>query len=84
MEEDVATLMVHDESARTMKCDPLRFSTSRGVLLALLVAVLFGIDIRLVPRLDGGLGAFTTACMMHAVATVVGPRRSVQQGTWPW
>ena len=44
----------------------------RGGLLALLAAVLFGVSTPVVQRLGVGLGAFTTAALLYAGATLVG------------
>jgi drug/metabolite transporter (DMT)-like permease len=44
----------------------------RGGLLALLAAALFGISTPLVQRFGEGLGAFTTASLLYAGASIVG------------
>jgi drug/metabolite transporter (DMT)-like permease len=44
----------------------------QGALLATLAAVLFGISTPLLQRLGSGLGAFSTAALLYAGATLVG------------
>ncbi len=48
------------------------YPASRGGLLALLAATLFGISTPLVQRLGAGLGPFTTAALLYAGAALVG------------
>jgi len=44
----------------------------RGGLLPLLAAALFGVRTPLIQHFGEGLGAFTTACLLHAGAAAVG------------